>query len=568
MGLRLGPGPVFAYEWLRATRRWTHHAHRSLIVSLVLFGFLLALSEDIFFGRNASPDNLARFGEVFYRVIVVIELTAVLLAAPTATAGAVCLDRSRGTLEHVLVTDLSDSEIVLGKLGARLIPVLGLIAATLPVLAISTLLGGIDPLALVGLLAVTIGCAVVAGSLAMALSLRGRSTQEVLITTYMIMIGWIAAPVLLRFASYLATGSPGGIAILDIRPWLIWVHPYVLAFAPYDAPGTVTLGTDLGFLAGCLILIAPLVGLTTVRLRVVVATSQSARAARCLPRFLGAPSLFTPSLDGNPLAWREWRRSRSSGMLRAAWGGYAVIGLLGLGMVVWPRPWNGPPGELPGAIGGFMVSIGLLLLGVETITSQAEDRARGGLDMLRLLPVTSQSILAAKWWASFRRAPALLVWPAAMGMVLAIRFGHWLNYGALLVMLPAYAAAAVSLALLMAVWTGRQGRAIGLFVTAYVVLLGVAPCLASAIVMVASRRHGLFALIGNPWLGTHLLTVGVAHAETVNSSGIKLGELARGVLGWVPVNLAFAWLVFCDACFRFEECLGGIPEWRRRKHSR
>lgn len=567
MPMQLGPGPVFANEWLRATRRWTHYAHRPLIVSLVLFGLLLASSEDIFFGRSASPENLARFGETFYRLIAVIELTAVLLAAPVATAGAVCLDRVRGTLEHMLVTDLSDSEIVLGKLGARLIPVLGLIAATLPVLAISALLGGIDPMALVGLLAVASGCTIVAGSLAMMLSVRGRSTQEVLITTYMIIIGWIAAPPLLRFASYLATGSPGGIAILDIRPWLVWVHPYVLAFAPYDAPGAVTLATDLGFLSGCLVVSASLVWRATTRIRV-VALKLPVGAARRPPRSLRLPAILVPSLDGNPLAWREWHRSRPPGMLRVVWGAYAAAGLLGLGMVLWPRPWNGPPGELPGTMGGFMVSAGLLLLGVDVVSSLAEDRARGGLDMLRLLPVSRRAILAAKWWASFRRAPLILAWPAAMGLILAIRFGHWLNYGALLVMLPSYAAAAVSLALLMAIWTGRQGRAIGLFVSAYVVLVGVVPCIYSAIVMIASRRHGLFALIGNPWLGTHLLTLGVAQAEIVSSSGIKLGELARGVLAWIPVNLGFAWLVFSDACFSFEESLGGIPEWRRRRHSR
>ena len=44
-----------------------------------------------------------------------------MLAAPAATAGAICVDRARGTLTHMLATDLSDPEIVLGKLAARLL---------------------------------------------------------------------------------------------------------------------------------------------------------------------------------------------------------------------------------------------------------------------------------------------------------------------------------------------------------------------------------------------------------------------------------------------------------------
>ena len=70
-----------------------------------------------------------------------IELTLVILAAPAATAGAICLDKARGTLDHMLTTDLSNTEIVLGKLGVRLVPVLGLIACILPTRSVNELAG-------------------------------------------------------------------------------------------------------------------------------------------------------------------------------------------------------------------------------------------------------------------------------------------------------------------------------------------------------------------------------------------------------------------------------------------
>ena len=62
---------------------------------------------------------MAEVGERLFVAVVGTQLTLVLLAAPAATAGAICLDRSRGTLTHLLVTDLSDREIVLGKLAAQ-----------------------------------------------------------------------------------------------------------------------------------------------------------------------------------------------------------------------------------------------------------------------------------------------------------------------------------------------------------------------------------------------------------------------------------------------------------------
>ncbi len=95
-----------------------------------------------------TAQRYAKLGEHYFYALIGVELALVMLVAPAATAGAICLDRARGNLAHVMATDLSDSEIVLGKLAARLLPVLGLVACTWPVMAISTLLGGIDPTAL------------------------------------------------------------------------------------------------------------------------------------------------------------------------------------------------------------------------------------------------------------------------------------------------------------------------------------------------------------------------------------------------------------------------------------
>ena len=171
--MRLGPGPVFIYEWLTTTRRWQLYALRALFVGAILVVLSLTWSQvhrDHGSREIVTLAELAEYGTSVYFAIVLVELTLVLLAAPAATAGAVCLDKARGTLDHVLATDLSNAEIVLGKLGVRLIPVLGLVACVVPVVALAGLLGGIDPLALLGSFLVSIGCAVVGCSLALALS--------------------------------------------------------------------------------------------------------------------------------------------------------------------------------------------------------------------------------------------------------------------------------------------------------------------------------------------------------------------------------------------------------------
>src|SRR5262249_14598396 len=142
-------------------------------------------------GRSLeSIREQADVGRRFHQALAVTQLALALLAAPAATAGAVCLDRARGTLAHLLVTDLTSAEIVLGKLAARLVPVVGMVLCGLPFLALGTLLGGIDPESVLGLLLVRLGAAVLGCSLALTLSIWGTRMTEVVLTTY---AAWLVA---------------------------------------------------------------------------------------------------------------------------------------------------------------------------------------------------------------------------------------------------------------------------------------------------------------------------------------------------------------------------------------
>ena len=98
---------------------------------------------------------MAKLGEWFFYTMAGIQVSLILLAAPAAAAGSICMDRARGTLAHMMATDLSDPEIVLGKLGSRLAPIIGLIACGLPVAALATLLGGVEFGAIAGLFMVS-----------------------------------------------------------------------------------------------------------------------------------------------------------------------------------------------------------------------------------------------------------------------------------------------------------------------------------------------------------------------------------------------------------------------------
>ena len=198
MPRRFGPGPVFIHESIAATRRWQLYALRSLFV----FGLCLRWQScfswwSTWLGgpcRASSIRVLAMLGETFYYAIATVQLVLVLLVAPAATAGAICVDRVRGMLTHMLVTDLTDSEIVLGKLAAQLLPVFALVGATVPVLALAGLLGGIIIEAIATLTLITFALAVFGCALALAFSVRATKVHEVLMAVYGIEAVWIVGP--------------------------------------------------------------------------------------------------------------------------------------------------------------------------------------------------------------------------------------------------------------------------------------------------------------------------------------------------------------------------------------
>src|SRR6185312_5797959 len=80
------------------------------------------------------------FGTVFW-----LQSIAVLFLTPALLAGAIAEDRQRRVLDYLLASPLNAAEIVLGKVAARLLSVVVIVASCLPIISLALLFGGIDP---------------------------------------------------------------------------------------------------------------------------------------------------------------------------------------------------------------------------------------------------------------------------------------------------------------------------------------------------------------------------------------------------------------------------------------
>ena len=114
--------------------------------------------------------------------------------------------------------------------------------------------------------------------------------------------------------------------------------------------------TYLRFLGGCLCATGMLVVLAIARIRSVALKQAGHGGAKRqggwarLGSWFSPPAWFPrlpgPSLDGNPIFWREWHRSRPSRFMRVVWILYAALGVLWIIAAV-SMSWGGRPGGSP-----------------------------------------------------------------------------------------------------------------------------------------------------------------------------------------------------------------------------
>jgi ABC-type transport system involved in multi-copper enzyme maturation permease subunit len=231
-------GPVFFYDLVRTARREHQIGHRCLYAVLLLgLLFLVYWSwypdrdlVNLWYGRTISPADRARFAGSFFTAFLAIQFAVVLLVTPTYTAGAIAEQKERRTLEFLLVTDLSNREIVLGALAARLGNLWLLVMVGLPIVSLLEFLGGVDPELLLAGFAATAMMTLSLGGMSILVSVNARTTLGAVVGTYLALLV--------------------GLFVSAIIPGLWYANPfYALAYVMWymTAPRTDLLPSLLAF---------------------------------------------------------------------------------------------------------------------------------------------------------------------------------------------------------------------------------------------------------------------------------------------------------------------------------
>jgi ABC-type transport system involved in multi-copper enzyme maturation permease subunit len=216
-------------EWLTVPRRASHYVIRSAYLGALLVLGVTAWQTAVGWSRTPTLGDTSRFGQLLFQILTFVQLALLLFFAALSAASTIIQEKDRRTFVLLLLTDLRNYEIVLGKLLGSLLQIVLLLLGMVPVLVLIVLLGGVS-LAQVGqMLLVLAGAALAAGSLGGLVALwRDRTFQALALTVlflvlYLCLVQYPAALLAFGLAALAAWGAYVLAGRLAPRKWLALV---------------------------------------------------------------------------------------------------------------------------------------------------------------------------------------------------------------------------------------------------------------------------------------------------------------------------------------------------------
>jgi ABC-type transport system involved in multi-copper enzyme maturation permease subunit len=350
----------------------------------------------------ATVGDTARFGATLMRILGPLQLVLAMLAAALTAVLAVGVEKDRRTLELLLVSRLSDAQLVLGKLAGSLLRVLLLLLAAVPIFALAGLFGGVDPGQLGRLFLATAAAAVATASVANAVAFWKDATFQALAITAFVLVGWTAA----GEAAAARFGTAAGAAVSPARAM----------FAALEPGGGTML---MPFLGVCGAVFAASTGLAVARVRR-WNTAQEVRrrdAADVKQRAAGAARrgwFARREVWPNPILWREVctrAHGRAMPLVRLAWLVLFAVAVAG----VAAEARAARPDRLAVAVAVVPMALAsLLAVTALAVTSVTIERDRGTFDLLLVSDLEPAEFVWGKLWGVLLAAREIVLLPLAL----------------------------------------------------------------------------------------------------------------------------------------------------------
>lgn len=395
---------------------------------MALFVLMYTAGQATFFRQLINtPGEIARFGGLMFSLFAATQLVLVAFFAPLFAASRIAQEKDRQTLILLLMTDLRDRELVVGKLLASLLPVGVLIAISAPALALVYQLGGVTAEQIVWSLALSLATAFAAGSWGNLVAFWRDKTFQTLAISVVGMLLFLA--LVEGIASACGTGCTVGTIVGYANPFRglgLILDP--LGTNPDATSGHVPAAPYVlaPVIVGCLLNLV-----AVFRLRVWNPPRAVYEAAK--PKSETVTATPSRAIWANPILWREIR-TRAYGakviLIKLAFVGLFVLAMLYAGTAA-----AGEGSRVLGLAGPPAVAfvgltfVALLFLNAQSVTSITTERDAKTLELLLVTDITASEFVFGKLLGAIWNAKevillplVLLTWVTAQGIT------TWENY--------------------------------------------------------------------------------------------------------------------------------------------
>jgi ABC-type Na+ efflux pump permease subunit len=416
-------GPIFAREWLTLARRSRHYLLRTIYFGGLWILLITLWQAAVGWEHRATNSDLARFGLVAFQLLAFVQLALLVFFAALAAASAVAQEKDRRTFVLLLLTDLSNPEIVLGKQLGSLLQIGIFLIGALPILAILGLLGGTAPAQIIDAFLVLATTALAAGALGTLIALWRDKTFQALALTVLCLVLYLVVVQALGLLPALV-GWPDAATVAEVQTWL---HPFLAMAQVMDPPTSIAgLTPAQGYAIAMLIGTALLNGLAIAMLRVWNPSGepiiQPDAEAEEDPEKRKAAVHAAPGkvrdVWANPVLWREMAtRAYGRRPLLVKLAYLIVVGLVGYYalFLMPPRPWAAAFGLVPICI------VSLLLISAQAVTAITSERDLGSLDLLMVTDLTPQEFIFGKLLGICWNTKEFILPPLILAIIYAVR---------------------------------------------------------------------------------------------------------------------------------------------------
>ena len=505
-------GPVFNREIITVPRSLRLYVTRAVYVA-ALFGLVFTAWLILFGSKQQSGlGDLARFGSAIFTMLAPLQLAIAVAFSALLTAASVAQEKDRRTLDLLLMTNLSNVELVLGKLLASMLSIVTPALGAVALLMLITLLGGVSYGQVYRVVAVTFLSAAVAGSLGSTIALWRERTFQSLALTALVLVLWLIG------GEVIAAGALGqswaGVSAADWAAALSPLRAIFAAIRPLDvaalADGAAWWQTPVNMFlifATASTLLLNLWAIARVR---VWNPTQETRAAVVETEVEEGEYVASPTVGGkvrrvwdNPILWREictWAYGKKIIVVKAAYLLIFAICTAGLLSALDAADSTyRAVGEVSATARPLvpLMVLGLILVNALAVTSLTNERDLRALDLLLVTDLSPKEIIFGKLGGIFYNSKEMILLP--IGLCLLLWYQDYMTTENLIFLLLA--------SLVMNAFTAMLGVHVGMtysesrtavgvsLSTVLFLLLGIAVCMRMMVAFQGSFNNQLQAFV-------------------------------------------------------------------------